>query len=57
VQTERYLVIAVVVSGDARGEVIEDAFVEAVMHRHAVCGCQIDARLPLRGLDLCGGSD
>jgi hypothetical protein len=42
---------------DACGEVVEDAFVEAVLDRYAMRGCQIDARLPLCGVDLCGGSD
>ena len=49
VQAERDLVVAVVVARHARGEVVEDALVEAVHHGHAMRGRQIDARLPLRG--------
>src|SRR4029077_4155766 len=50
VQTERDLVIAIVLIWHGQGKMVEDALAEAVADGEAMRRCEIDPRLPLRGI-------
>jgi hypothetical protein len=47
-QPERQDQVAVFVAGDSAGEVIVDALFELVQHGEAMCGGELDLRLPHR---------